>query len=150
MAERFWAASSLAANLALPTPGAAGSLGANANIVINTSQPIDVSGQVKVTMSGLVYSRATGAYSGTVTILNIGPAPIAAPIQSVFTNLISSATLTNRTGLAPSGPYAGAPYITVAGSSPLAPGASVGISVKFTNTGTAPISYISKTLSGGF
>jgi hypothetical protein len=145
-------AGALAANLTLPTPGAAGSLGANANIVINTaaSQPIDVSSQVKVTTSGLVYSRATGIYSGTVTILNIGPTPIVAPIQSVFTNLVSGTTLTDQTGLVPSGPYAGAPYITVAGSSPLAPGGSVSISVKFTHTGSEPISYISKTLSGGF
>jgi hypothetical protein len=54
------------------------------------------------------------------------------------------------TGTVPSGPYAGAPYITVPGSSALAPGASVTIPVKFTYTGTAAISYVSKTLSGGF
>jgi hypothetical protein len=125
---------------------------ASATISVNAAAPqqIDVSSQVKVTTSGLVYSRATGTYSGTVTIQNTGSKAIAAPIQSVFTNLISGATLTNQTGKVPSGPYAGAPYITVAGNSPLAPGASATISVKFTYTGTAPISYVSKTLSGGF
>ncbi|MGO9261996.1 MAG: beta strand repeat-containing protein [Bryobacteraceae bacterium] len=121
-----------------------------ANFTSSSAQPVDVSSQVKVTGTGLVFSRATNTYSGTVTIANISSTPIAAPIQSVFTNLISGATLTNATGKVPSGPYAGAPYITVAGSSPLAPGASVSISVKFTYTGTAPISYVSKTLSGGF
>jgi hypothetical protein len=109
-----------------------------------TQQPTDVSSQVGVTSSGLVYSRATGAYSGTVTIQNTGSTAIGYPIQAVFTNLISGATLVNA-----SGTYAGAPYITVAGTS-LAPGASVGLAVKFTYTGTSPISYVLKTLSGGF
>ena len=40
--------------------------------------------------------------------------------------------------------------MTVPGGAPLAPGASVTITVKFTYTGTAPISYVSKTLSGAF
>jgi hypothetical protein len=115
-----------------------------------TSAPIDVSSQVKVTTSGLVYSRATGTYSGIVTIQNIGSMPIAAPIQSVFTGLTTGATLTNGSGVVPSGSYAGAPYTTVAGTSPLAPGASVSISVTFKETGTAPISYVVRTLSGGF
>jgi hypothetical protein len=145
-------ASTTSANLTLPAPGAAGSLGANANIVINTtaSQPIDVSSQVQVTTSGYVYSRAAGGYSGTVTILNIGATPIATPIQSVFTNLVAGATLSNATGTVPSGPYAGAPYIAVPGTAPLAPGASVSFPVKFTYTGTALISVAFKTLSGGF
>jgi hypothetical protein len=142
----------LAANLTLPAPGATGSLGANASIVINAgaNQPVDVSSQVKVTMSGLTRSRATGISSGTVTMLNTGAATIAAPIQLVLTNLVGGATLVNETGTVPSGPYAGAPYITVAGSSGLAPGASVTVSVQFTYTGSAAISSVPKTLSGGF
>jgi hypothetical protein len=125
---------------------------ASTAITVNAavSTQADVSSQVKVTTSGLSFSRATNAYTGTVTLTNIGSTLIAAPIQSVFTGLISGATLANQTGTAPSGPYAGAPYITVASSSALAPGASISFTVKFTYTGTAPISYVSKTLSGGF
>jgi YD repeat-containing protein len=125
---------------------------ASTAITVNaaSSRPIDVSSQVKVTGSGLVFSRATSTYSGTVTILNIGSTPIAAPIQAVFTNLISGATLANQTGTVPNGAYSGAPYITIAGSSQLAPAASVSIPVKFTYTGKAPISYVPKTLSGAF
>jgi hypothetical protein len=108
----------------------------------------EVSGQVKVTSSGFVYSRATGGYSGTVTIANTGSTPIAFPIQSVFTSLVSGATLSNRTGIVSDGPYLGGPYITVTGTSPLAPGASVSFPVKFTYSGTAPISFVSKTISG--
>jgi hypothetical protein len=108
----------------------------------------EVSGQVNVTTSGFVHSRATGAYTGTVTIANTGSAPIAFPIQSVFTSLISGATLSNQIGTVPDGPYLGAPYITAAGTSPLAPGASVSFPVIFTYSGTAPISFVSKTISG--
>jgi hypothetical protein len=132
------------------TPAAGAASNTATLTVTASSQPIDVSSQVKVTTSGLVFSRATGTFNGTLTITNIGTTAIAAPLQSVFTNLIAGATLVSRTGIVPYGPYAGAPYMTVPGVAPLAPGASVTISVKFTYTGTAPISYVSKTLSGAF
>jgi hypothetical protein len=137
--------------LTLAAPGAAGSLGANANIAVNiSSSPVDVSNQVKVTSSGLVYSRATGQYSATITIQNTSTTAIAASILSVLTNLTAGATVVNRTGVVPTGAYAGAPYVSAAGSGPLAPGTSVTIPVKLTYTGTAPLSYVSKTLSGQF
>src|ERR1019366_1665891 len=110
--------------------------GAASNTAILTvtagGQLTDVSSQVKVTTSGLAFSRATGTFNGTLTITNIGTTPIAAPLQSVFTKLVAGATLVSRTGIVPNGPYAGAPYMTVPGGAPLAPGASVTISVKFT------------------
>jgi hypothetical protein len=113
----------------------------------------DASGQVKVTSTGFVYSRVTGAYTGTVTIAYTGSEAIAFPIQSVFTSLISGATLSNRTGTASDGPYLGASYITVPSTSLLPPGASVNgasvsFPVKFTYSGTAPISFVRKTISG--
>jgi hypothetical protein len=111
---------------------------------------VDVSSQVQSTSSGFVYSRATGTYSGTITILNIGATPIAVPIQSVFTGLTAGVTLTNGTGTVPSGPYAGAPYITLSTATPLAPGASVSFTLKFTYSGSAPVTFVSKTLSGTF
>jgi hypothetical protein len=40
--------------------------------------------------------------------------------------------------------------MTVPGASPLAPGGSITITIKLTYTGSAPISYVSKTLSGAF
>jgi hypothetical protein len=129
-----------------PAAGAASNT-ATLSVTASSGQS-DVSGQVKVTTTGLVFSRASGMFTGTLTITNIGSTPIAAPLQSVFTNLIAGATLVTRTGIVPSGPYAGAPYMTVPGGAALAPGASVSISVKFTYAGSAPISYVSKTLSG--
>jgi hypothetical protein len=119
-------------------------------ISVMPQQPVDVSSQVQVTTTGMIFSRATSTYNGTLTIKNIGSTPIAAPLQSVFANLSAAATLTNATGTVPAGPYAGAFYITVPGNSPLAPGASVTISVQFRETGTGGISYVPKTLSGSF
>jgi hypothetical protein len=132
-----------------PTAGTASN---TATLTVTAAgQQSDVSGKVKVTTSGLVFSRATGTFNGTLTITNISATAIATPLQSVFTNLVAGATLVSRTGTVPNGPYAGAPYMTVPGGAPLAPGASVTIQVKFTYAnGSAPISYVSKTLSGAF
>jgi len=124
---------------------------ASNTITVNpvASGPTDVSSQVSVTGSGLVYSRNTKLYSGTVTIRNTGSLAIAGPIQAVFTSLISGTALTNQTGLATSGAYGGAAYITAAGPG-LAPGASITFTVQYSYSGSAPISYVVKTLSGVF
>jgi hypothetical protein len=108
----------------------------------------EVTGQVRVTTSGFIYSRASGGYSGTITIVNTSSAPIAFPLQSVLTGLTGGVTLTDSTGTVSGGPYAGSPYFTVTGASSLAPGASVSFPIKFTYSGTAPISFVSKTISG--
>jgi uncharacterized repeat protein (TIGR01451 family) len=112
------------------------------------SQVLDVTSQIKWSGTGLSLNRASGLLTGTVTITNIGATPVSAPLQAVITNLIQGATLANPTGNLLSGSYAGAPYITVAGSTALAPGASVTVPVKFSYSGTAPISYMLKVLSG--
>jgi len=110
--------------------------------------PIDVTSQIKWTTTGFAAARGSNVYTATMTITNIGTTPIAAPLQAVFTNVISGATLANGTGTLSSTPYAGAPYITVPGSAPLAAGSSVNVTIKFTYTGTAPISFVLKVLSG--
>jgi hypothetical protein len=113
-----------------------------------SSQPIDVTGQIKWTTNGFGTTRGSNLYTATMTITNIGSTAIAVPLQAVFTNVIPGATLANPTGTLSGGPYAGAPYITVPGSTPLAAGASVSVTVKFSYTGTAPISFVLKALSG--
>ena len=77
----------------------AGAASNTATLTVTASgAPSDVSSQVKVTTSGLVFSRATGTFGGTLTITNIGTTAIAAPLQSVFTNLIEGATLVSGNG----------------------------------------------------
>ncbi len=108
----------------------------------------EVTGAVSVTTTGFVHSRATGLYTGTVTITNTSSAAIAFPLQSVLTDLTSGVTLTNATGAVSDGPYQGAPYYTVTGTSPLAPGSSVSYPIQFTYSGSAPITFVAKTISG--
>jgi hypothetical protein len=67
----------------------------------------------------------------------------------VFTSISSGLNITNETGAVPTSLYSGAPYIT-ATTSTLAPGASISFPIKFTYTGTAPVSFVVKALSGAF
>ncbi len=129
-------------------PNYTGSATATLNINAASGGPIDVTSQIKWTTTGFAAARGSNVYTATMTITNIGTTPIAAPLQAVFTNVISGATLANGTGTLSSTPYAGAPYITVPGSTPLAAGSSVNVTIKFTYTGTAPISFVLKVLSG--
>ncbi len=129
-------------------PNYTGSATGTLNINAVGGGPIDVTSQIKWTTTGFAAARGSNVYTATMTITNIGTTPIAAPLQAVFTNVISGATLANGTGTLSSTPYAGAPYITVPGSAPLAAGSSVNVTIKFTYTGTAPISFVLKVLSG--
>jgi len=117
--------------------------------VYNANFVTDVSSLVMVTTSGFIYSRASGGYSGTVTMANSGTSTISGPIQAVFTSISSGLNITNETGAVPASLYSGAPYIT-ATTSTLAPGASISFPIKFTYTGTAPVSFVVKALSGAF
>lgn len=84
------------------------------------------SSQASVTSSGLVYSRVTQTFNGTVTLKNIGASPLTGPFQLVFTGLTSGVSLAN-----PTGSYAGSSYLTVPGVTSLVPGQSATVAVKF-------------------
>jgi hypothetical protein len=140
-----------------------------------TISAVEVTSSLQATISGLGLHRGTGIASGTVTLKNNGAAAISAPLQAVFTALPSNVVLVNATGTVPSGdaypdaggrrfggalhrlgpgpsgdPYAGSPYITVPGSTPLAVGASVTIAVQFKVSSGPGVSYVLEILSGGF
>lgn len=128
-----------------------GSAGTSATIDVTLpSQQTDFTSQVRFTLPGLVFSRFTNIFSGSVTATNIGSTTIAAPLQLVFSNLGAGVTVANQTGTVPGGSYAGAPYITAAGNSPLAPGASVTFPVRVSDPNHVPISYVPRILSGAF
>jgi len=106
--------------------------------------PIDVTAQTATSGSGLSYNRATQIYSGALTVANTGTQAIAGPIQILFTNLSAGVTLVDASGVS-----SGSPYLT-ASATPLAPNASVTVTVLFTNTGTARIGYTPSIYSGAF
>jgi hypothetical protein len=91
--------------------------------------------QIAATASGLLYSRVTKTYNGTVTITNISSGALAGPFPIVFTSLTSGVTLANAAGT-----IQGNPYITPAVSS-LAPGQSVTAAVQFSNPSNVVINF---------
>ena len=104
----------------------------------------NVSTSVAVQRSGLVANRASGKYSGTITLTNTSAVALTGPLQLRFDNLTSGVTLDGA-----SGTQQGAPYLTLAASS-LAPGAKVVINVSFSNPSRAVIGYGNTVFSGNF
>lgn len=90
----------------------------------------NVSGQVSVTSSGLVYNRLHGTGTETVTITNTSASPIFAPIELVMSIVGTGVTAVNNTGNLTAA-QGGDPYWTALSSGSLAPGASVSVTVTF-------------------
>jgi streptogramin lyase len=91
--------------------------------------------QVAMTASGLLYSRVTRTYNGSVTITNISGGVLGGPFPIVFTSLTPGVTLTNATGTVQGGPYIN-PVV-----SSLAPGQSITVPVQFSNPSNALINF---------
>ncbi len=104
----------------------------------------DVTGAVKIARSGFTLNRATGKYSGSVTITNTSGAALNGPLHFRLDGLTAGVTLDNRSGM-----HNGAPYITLPNAS-LAAGASVTVSTVFTNSQKLVINYTSAFVSGTF
>ena len=102
------------------------------SLTINTPAPPTIA----TTASGLLYSRVTQTYSGTVTIKNTGGSTVAGPFQILFSGLSANVTLANATGT-----ISGIPYLTVPGLSKLSPGQSATVSVQFKDPSNATIHF---------
>jgi uncharacterized repeat protein (TIGR01451 family) len=101
--------------------------------------------QISTTSSGLAYSRVSQTYIGTITVRNISGAPIAGPIQILFTALPSGVTLANATGT-----FNLSQYLTVPNVTSLAPGQSAVVSVAFHNPSNLTITFTPVIYSGSF
>jgi predicted extracellular nuclease len=104
----------------------------------------DITSSVKIARSGYTMNRATGKYTGTVTITNTSGQALNGPFHFRLDGLTSGVTLDNRSGV-----QAGAPYVTLSGAS-LAVGASTTFTVVFNNPGKALINYTATLISGSF
>ncbi len=104
----------------------------------------DISASLALQRSGLVANRATGKYSGTITLTNTSGAPLTGPFQVRFDNLTAGVTLDGA-----SGANNGAPYKTVA-STTLAAGAKLVVNVVFSNPSKAVIGYNNTIFTGEF
>ena len=63
-----------------------------------TVSPRDVTSQMSVTRSGLVYNRSTQRFGGTMTLTNTGTSALDFSFEVVLTNLPAGVTLANATG----------------------------------------------------
>jgi len=104
----------------------------------------DVTGSVKIVPGALAYNRVTGKFAGSVAFTNTSGAPLAGPLRYVLQGLPAGVTLDNK-----SGDFNGAPYVTLPGSG-LAAGATVSVSLTFTNPSRTNITFTSKLFSGTF
>ena len=109
---------------------------------------IDITSPIlSVTRGGFIYNRGTKIYSQTVTITNSGSSIVTGPISLVLDGLVNG-TLTNATGTTDSSsPPSGSPYINLTVGS-LAPGASAMVTLLFSDSGNASISYTTRTITG--
>ncbi|WP_075795316.1 ExeM/NucH family extracellular endonuclease [Massilia putida] len=105
---------------------------------------VDVTGSVKIVPGALGYNRVTGKFTGSVAFTNTSGAPLSGPLQYVPQGLPAGVTLDNK-----SGDFNGAPYVTLPGSG-LAAGATVTVSLTFTNPAKTNITFTSKLYAGTF
>ncbi len=94
------------------------------------------SSDISTTASGLVYSRVTQRYSGTVTVTNLTSGALNGPFEILVNSLPPGVSLTNT-----SGTYAGNPYLTIPGFTTLAPGQSATVAVEFANSSNTRITF---------
>jgi uncharacterized protein len=104
---------------------------------------VDVTSSVQISRSGLVLNRATGVFSGTISIKNTSAATMNGLINVLLQNLTSGVTLTNAAGS-----EGGVPYIT--GTGPIISGATLTLPVTFTNPARVILNYDVRVVSGNF
>jgi predicted extracellular nuclease len=104
----------------------------------------DVTGSVKIVAGALGYNRVTGKFTGSVAFTNTSAAALAGPLQYVLQGLPAGVTLDNK-----SGDFNGAPYVTLPGTA-LAQGATVKVSLTFTNPSKTNVTFTSTLYSGTF
>jgi hypothetical protein len=103
-----------------------------------TVGPVNVTSQVSVSQSGLVYNRATQLFGGTITITNTGSASFIGTLEFEVTGLPAGITLANASGTAPDGN----PYILISLPNGIfAPGQSITFSIYFKDPNKISFNY---------
>jgi predicted extracellular nuclease len=105
---------------------------------------VDVTANVKITLSAMTPNRITGKYTGSVSFTNTSGKAIDGPLQLVLQGLPAGVSLDNK-----SGDFAGAPYVTLPSAS-LAPGATVTVGLTFTDPSRINVTFTPKLYTGTF
>jgi uncharacterized cupredoxin-like copper-binding protein len=102
--------------------------------MFSTTVGTDISSQVNITTSNLVYSRAKKLYSGILTVTNTSSATITGNLTVTLDDLTSGVTLTNATG-------SNSGFPTIGSVVSLAPGASATLTMTFSNPNNLLINF---------
>ena len=103
-----------------------------------TINPTNVTNQISVRRSGLIYNRATLLFGGTISITNSGTTTLIGTLQIELTGLPSTLTWANASGIAADGN----PFIAVnLPNGILAQGQSITLSVYFKNPNFVSFAY---------
>jgi hypothetical protein len=106
----------------------------------------DVSNQVQLTRSGYGYNLVTKRFVQTLTLKNAGGSAITGPISLVLDALSAGATLFSPTGATACAGPMGSPYVNIDGN--LNAGASVSLTLQFTDPTRTGITYATRVLAG--
>jgi uncharacterized repeat protein (TIGR01451 family) len=113
-------------------------------VTINTNAAADVTGQVTITRGVPVFNRLTSVWSQTVSVKNNGPGALSNAAY-VLDSLNAGWTVTNADGTTAATTPAGSPYKVLG---PMAPNATVTVTLLFTRTGTPALTYTVRVLDG--
>ena len=101
----------------------------------------EVTGQTTSFSSGLLYSRSTQRFTGTLSVTNTGSTAIQGPVHIQLSGLPSQITMVNQTGT-----YDGSPYISYPAA--LGPGETISVPVVFLNPLRVLPAYSVRVFSG--
>jgi len=138
---------SIATDLVGNVEGPKSNAEATTTVTLPPACATDVSSSVSVTRAGYVFNFGTQRFYQTVTLKNTGGSTINGPISLVLDSLSSNASLYNASGTTSCAAPLGSPYINTSAAS-LAPGASVSVSLQFTDPTKATTSYNTRVLAG--
>jgi hypothetical protein len=111
-----------------------------------TAGPVDVSASFAVTSSAFTFNRATGRFTGTVTVTNRTMSAISGPLTLLLTGLTAGVTAPTAAGLLPGQ----GPFYAIPASGPIGPGQSATVAVQFVNPSNARITFVPQVYSGIF
>ena len=125
--------------------GPGGTPTATVTSTANSLVATDVTSQVGVYRGGLIFNRATRRFVQTVTLENYGTGPLNG-LLLVLDNLPPGVTLLNQAGTTQYALPSGSPYLSLPGT--LSVGYTVTIVLQLTYTGSAPLGYTPRVLTG--
>ncbi len=106
---------------------------------------MNVTGQVRITMTGVEYDTVRHSATQTFLIQNVSGSAIPGPLQLVLTNLPAGVSVVNANGT-----FQGSPYVTISGAGSLDPHRLAHVLVEFSYQPLARITSSPQLYSGHF